>query len=384
MSERYDLIIIGGGGFGSSAAYHATLRKLNVLVIDQFDRGHHWGSSHGESRIIRKAYFEHPDYVPLLKEAYKLWMQLEARSESELLTQCGLMLAGPPDAEAIRGTKRAAEIYGLELDEVSEEDRCEQFPGFQIPDGFDVVYEPDAGFLNVEACVAAGLTLAERRGAHLLWNTPVTHWESDGQRVAVSTENGTFQADSLIITAGAWSAKVIADSNAAGRGRMPSLHVLRKVMFWFPVRSDAYDINLGTSPFYFSMPYGEFYGFPSLDGEFIKVCEHSNGTPVLDVSQLDREVHDVDVLPVQRFLREVMPDVDPDYESAKVCMYTMSPDQHFIIDQHPEFANVVVAAGFSGHGFKFASVLGKALTDLACDGQTELPIGFLSLARFVR
>ncbi len=375
--SKYDLIIIGGGGFGCSTAYYAARRGKKVLVLDQFGQGHDLGSSHGGTRIIRKAYFEHPDYVPLLQQGYKLWTKLEEISSRELLSPCGLMLSGQPESAVISGAREAAELHTLELEDMSTEEIEDRFPGYRIPDGQEVIYECDGGFLHVEDCVDTYITLAEKRGVEFRWNEPVTHWESDGETAKVWTEGTTYEADALVITAGAWASQSLADLPG-----FPQLSVLRKVMFWFPVMSDAYDYSMGSSCFFFEMPYGEFYGFPSLDGQSIKVCQHSGGEPVADPAQVDREFREEDMELVARFLGEVMPEVVPKPEDFAVCMYTMTPDSHFIVDRHPHYQNVVIGAGFSGHGFKFASVLGKALSDLAIDYETDLPVGFLGLERF--
>lgn len=373
----YDVIIIGGGGFGSSAAYHSALRGKMVLVIDQFEKGHQRGSSHGETRVIRKAYFEHPDYVPLLQQSYKMWHKLEQKSQIDLISPCGLMVCGAPDSELISGTMQSAEENGLEIDEVEQDEFADRFPGFNIPDGMEVLYEVDGGFLNVEACVATYLAAAELKGTEFRWETAVTHWESDGEQVKVWAGEETFTAHSLIITVGAWAEKLLSSIP-----NTPRLTVLRKVMYWFPVKSDAYNDSYGSSCFCYQMPYGFFYGFPSLDGEVIKVCEHSGGTPITDPSQLEIENHDEDLAKLTQFLREVMPDVDPHPESFNVCMYTKTPDEHFIIDQHPQYQNVAFGAGFSGHGFKFVPILGRVLSDLALDYETDQPVKFLGLNRF--
>lgn len=377
MAE-YDVIIIGGGGFGSSAAFHAARGGKRVLVLDQFERNHNRGSSHGESRIIRKAYFEHSDYVPLLQQSYKLWAKLEEVSQRSLLSPCGLMLSGPPSGTAVPGTKRAAAEYGLDLEEVLESEFEDRFPGFSIPPDFEVVYEVDGGLLHVEDCVDTYLTLAERRGVDFLWETAATHWESSGSSVKVWTKDATYEGRSLVITSGAWAQRML--SSLPG---LPPLKVLRKVMFWFPVTSASYDFSFGGSGFFFEMPYGEFYGFPSLDGETIKVCQHSDGNVVDDPTNLDRDLRAEDLAPVAQFIADVLPEVTPEPVLASVCMYTMSPDGHFIVDRHPEFSNVCFGAGFSGHGFKFVPVLGKALADFAVNDGTDLPIQFLGLQRFL-
>ncbi|MBT5020841.1 MAG: N-methyl-L-tryptophan oxidase [Planctomicrobium sp.] len=375
--SKYDLIIIGGGGFGSSAAYYAARQGKKVLVLEQFERGHNKGSSHGETRVIRKAYYQHPDYVPLLQQAYKLWDKLEQASQRDLIVPCGLMLNGTPESDLIAGTRQAAIDNGLDLEEVPEEEYEDRFPGFQFAENTETIYEVDGGFLNVESCVETYVAGAEARGVEFRWNHEVTHWESDGQSAKVWTKDETFEADALIITAGAWASRLLSSLPQA-----PQLSVVRKVMYWFPVRSDAYDYTYGSSCFGYQTPTGFFYGFPSIDGTVVKVCEHTGGTPVEDPSQLDKENHEADLAPVLQFLQDAMPEVDPHPVTFSVCMYTMTPDEHFIVDQHPDYQNVCFGAGFSGHGFKFVSILGKVLADLAIHYETDQAIQFLSLNRF--
>lgn len=377
MAADYDIIIIGGGGVGCCAAWQAARKGKRVLVLEQFERGHQLGSSHGETRMIRKAYYEHPDYVPLVQQSYKLWQKLEEQAGMGLLSLSGLMLSGPATSEAIDGTTTSAEQHGLELEDVAVDEFEERFPGFNIPADHEVLYEPDGGYLIVEDCVEVAITFAERKGAEFRWSTPVTHWESKQDQATVWANGETHTAESLIITAGPWAEKLLHELPG-----FPLLQVLRKMMFWFPVRSDVYDVAFGSSAFYFSMPWGEFYGFPSLDGETIKVCQHSGGIPVAELGTAPESFLPEELTPVQQFLTAVMPEVDPQPVHFRPCLYTMSPDAHFIVDQHPQHQNVSFAAGLSGHGFKFAPVLGQALVDLAIHYETDQPIRFLNLSRF--
>ncbi len=396
MAEVFDVIVLGTGGFGSGAAYHLARRGLRVLGLDRFGPAHDQGSSHGETRIIRKAYFEHPDYVPLLLRAYDLWAELEAESQQQLFWQCGLMLAGMPDSEAISGARLSASQHGLTIENLSATAASNRWPGFRVPDSFDVVFEPDAGFLKVEDCVRTHLDRAVAHGATLLFDEPVVSWSSTGREVRVQTTTREFIASSLVITAGSWAASVLADL------KLP-LQVLRKPVLWFETTSPAYNLDASMPTFYFEMPpqvawtpssersdggvqatseaASTFYGFPSLDGHVLKVAQHSGGELVADPLLVDRELHDADVRPIANFLRTCLPGVRPQPARHSTCLYTATPDRHFIVDRHPEFPNVVIGCGFSGHGFKFTSVLGSAFADLATSSHTELPINFLSLNR---
>lgn len=382
MAEVFDVIVLGVGGFGSGAAYHLARRGLRVLGIDRFGPAHDQGSSHGETRIIRKAYFEHPDYVPLLLRAYDLWAELEAESQQQLFWKCGLMLAGLPDSEAISGARLSASQHGLTIENLSASAASNRWAGFRVPDSFDVVFEPDAGFLKVEDCVRTHLDQAVAHGATLLFDEPVVSWMSTGREVRVRTATREFVASSLVVTAGSWAASLLADL------KLP-LQVLRKPVLWFETTSPAYNLDASMPTFYFEMPTvghasnlpHSFYGFPSLDGQVVKVAEHSGGSLVADPLLVDRELHDADVRPIASFLRNCLPGVRPQPTRHSTCLYTVTPDRHFVVDRHPEFSNVVIGCGFSGHGFKFTSVLGSAFADLAMTGRTDLPIDFLSLKR---
>lgn len=374
MSRRYDCIVLGVGGFGSGALYHLARRGVRVLGIERFGVAHDRGSSHGETRIIRQAYFEHPDYVPLLRRAYELWRELEGETGRSLMRLCGLMLAGPPDGEAVSGAKLAARLHQLDIESVSPADAARRFSGFRIPDDFEVVFEAEAGYLRVEDCVRAHVERAVAHGAALRTEEAVLEWTSDGESARVRTDRGEYEGARLIITAGAWAARLLAEIDVP-------LTVLRKPAFWHPVTGPVYNEDRGAPAFYFEMPAGAFYGFPSLDGRTVKLAEHTGGEPVADPDRLNRGTGESDHEPVRGFVEQVMPALDPRPVRSSVCLYTMSPDGHFLVDRHPRHANVVFGAGFSGHGFKFTSVLGEALADLALEGRTRLPVRFLRIDR---
>jgi sarcosine oxidase len=371
MTATYDAIVLGVGGFGSAALYHLARRGLRVLGIERFGIAHDRGSSHGETRIIRKAYFEHPDYVPLLLRAYELWKELEDVTGRSLYVETGLFLAGPREGEIIRGALESAQRHGLRVDAMPRADAAARFPLFTFADEDFVVVEPEAGYLHVEACVAAHVAQAVHEGATVVTGEAVQAWRAAGDSVQVVTDKQTYEGARLVLAAGAWSGPLLAELS------LP-LTVLRKVLFWHEVSSPAW---CDATAYFFERAGGYFYGFPSLEGRTIKLAEHSGGAPVADPLAVDRDCHDADRAPVSQFVRQTLVDVSPFATRHTVCMYTMSPDEHFIVDRHPELPHVVFGAGFSGHGFKFTSVIGEILADLAIDGKTSLPIGFLSLDR---
>jgi len=375
MTQTYDTIVLGLGGFGSSALYHLARRGQRVLGLEQYGVAHDRGSSHGETRIIRMAYFEHPDYVPLLARAFELWRELESESGATLFHQVGLFLAGRRDGEAVGGTLQAARLHRLPVDELSPTEARQRFPGYHFPDEFQVAFEAQAGYLEVENCVRTYLEHAVRHGAEMRTEEPVVSWAASPSGVRVETAQGTYTARSLVITAGSWTARLLHDLG------LP-LQVVRKALFWFPAPAQ-FDVSSGNSTFFFDVPEGQFYGFPRLDGRTLKVAEHTGGDDVADPAAVERGLRPGEHARVAEFLRQYMPTVNPEPDRHSVCLYTKTSDSHFIVDTHPQYPHVAFGAGFSGHGFKFTSSIGAALADLAMQGRTDLPIGFLSLNRFV-
>jgi monomeric sarcosine oxidase len=372
---RYDAIVLGIGGIGSAALCHFASRGVRAIGIDRFQPPHGRGSSHGQTRVIRQAYFEHPDYVPLLIESYRLWRDLEQRTGRTLLHQIGLVEIGPADGVVVPGVLRAAEQHQLAVESLNAAEIERRWPGLRASDPLVGVYEPTAGLLLVEECVHAHLEAARDAGAEVLPDTEVRNWSAGDGGVSVLTSRGEFAAEHLIITAGAWAGQLLAELQVP-------LTVRRKSLFWFATDAADYDVANGFPVFLFELPDGVFYGFPKLDHLGVKFAEHSGGRIVGDPLAVDREI-DADE---QRRLLDVLPRHLPGVSQRVtdhcVCLYTMSPDEHFIVDRHPAHANVVFAAGLSGHGFKFAPVLGHVLAELALDGGTDQPIEFLSVARF--
>jgi len=372
----HDCIVLGVGGFGSGTLYHLARRGARVLGIEQFGIAHDRGSSHGETRIIRKAYFEHPDYVPLLLRAYELWRTLADECGRELYRETGLLLCGAESGTAISGARLAAERHRLRLDSLDEQEASRSFPGFRFPEGSSIVFEPEAGALAVEECVRAHIQGAIAHGAEFKSNERVIDWSATDSHVEVRTDRGTYRAASLVITAGPWAGSVIRELGVP-------LEVARKITFWYPFAGETdRNADVQRPVFFYDLPEGEFYGLPGADGASMKVAEHTGGSAVTDPTQVNRECLADDAPPVNRFVERCLPGVRPEPLRHSVCMYTRTPDCHFLVDRHPGHANVFLGAGFSGHGFKFTSVIGEALAELALEGRTDKPIRFLGLARF--
>jgi sarcosine oxidase len=372
---RYDVIVLGVGGMGSAALFELARRGRRVLGLEQFDLVHDRGSSHGHTRVIRKAYYEHPNYVPLARRAYERWYELEQRRGVHLFTECGCLSIGPADGELVPGGRRSAAEHGLPIENFTAAELRRRFPAFRFDDSNVAVLERDAGFLYVEECVRAHVEEARKLGAEIHAQEPAESWHANAGGVEVRTRQGRYTADRLILTAGPWAARLLAQVGSP-------LRVMRQVLLWFGTSDDAL-FRRDRFPIYISeTPAGHFYGFPAIDPRGAKAARHY-GAPELDSPDgIDRTVTDADEAPVRAFLREHLPAVNGPRRDGAVCIYTLSPDRHFIIDLHPEHPNVALATGFSGHGFKFASVVGEILGDLAEHGRTPLPIEMFRLGRF--
>ena len=376
--DHCDVLIIGTGAVGSAAMYYLAERGVNVVGLDRFPVAHDKGSSHGQTRIIRLAYFEHPNYVPLLRRSYELWKDLEEKSGNQLYSETGIIQIGPTDGEIVTGVKASAQEHGLEIENLTASDVTSRYPGFMVPEGMEAVFEKRAGFLKVEQSIKAYIKLALNYGAELHTDVSVDNWKrSSSNGIEVTTSRGVFSADNLIITAGAWAKDLLRPLNL-------NLTVARKPLFWF--ESDrTYDIGAGCPAFFYETPQGSFYGFPSIDELGLKVAEHTSGDPVLDPLKVDRTLHKTDKAKIDGFIGSHLSKMhDPRMTDHKICMYTRSEDEHFIVDSIPGSPHVNFVAGLSGHGFKMASVLGEIMADLAINKSTNHPIDFLSAKRFIQ
>jgi sarcosine oxidase len=373
--NSYDVIVVGVGGMGSATAFELARRGRRVLGLEQFALGHDQGSSHGHSRIIRKAYYEHPDYVPLVLRAHERWRDLEQRQNRTLLTECPCLSIGRPDGELIAGVRQSAEQHGLPVEHLDAGAMRRRFPAFQFSDEYLGILEPSAGFLYVDDCVRAYVDEARRLGATIRDGEQVVSWKTEGGGVVVQTTLGRYAADRLIVTAGPWARQVLADLCVP-------LTLMRQVVFWFGTMNDD-SLQRDRFPIYIAdTPEGAFYGLPTLNADGLKTARHYGAPELREPSEIERTVSADDEETVRCFLRTHVPSADGPVRRASVCIYTLTPDRHFLIDVHPEHPQVTFAAGFSGHGFKFASVVGEILADLAENGRTDWPIKMFRLSRF--
>jgi sarcosine oxidase len=374
-SRMFDFIVVGLGAMGSATAYHLARRGLRVLGLEQFDIPHSLGSSHGSSRMIRLAYYEHPDYVPLLRRAYELWDELERESDQKIIHRTGGLYMGPRTSEVLNGSLEAARQHDIPHDVLDRDELRHRFPQFTLPDDYRGMLDHAGGFILPERAITAYCDLAMRHGAELHGREPVLDWPSGCE---VRTRERTYIAKQIVFCGGAWSGKLVRDLGVP-------LAVTRQVMAWFwPRNVDRFE--LGRLPVWaIDAPNVPFtYGFPiHRDGAAgLKVALHQKGPPT-DPDKDPRQPTRDDEAALRPLIRRFVPDADGPLLSMRVCLYTYSPDQHFIVGRHPSIGDVTVACGFSGHGFKFASVMGEAIADLAMNGTSSLPVEFLSFRRFV-
>ena len=372
----YDVAIAGLGGIGSAIAAHCAARGVSVIGLEQFGPAHDRGASHGRSRMIRQAYFEDPAYVPLVVRSYELWRKLEEQSRETLLRITGVLSAGREDSEIVCGTRRATAQHGLAVKELSRQQIRERYPSVKLLKDEVALFESDGGVLDPERAVRTHLKMAEAAGAELRFQATMRSWEAKGDGIQLHLDNGTqLAAKCLILSLGPWFKETLEALGVAMR-------VQRNVQAWFSPATLDYNANR-FPPFLLDragLP-APLYGFPDF-GDGIKAAFHGAGQ-LTTADKLDREVDMTrDIDPIVQAMESWMPGSAITFREAKPCMYSLTPDGNFVVDRHPAHRNVILCGGFSGHGFKFAPVIGEIAADLSLDGGTRHPIGFLSLERF--
>jgi sarcosine oxidase len=379
MPPTYDVIIVGLGGMGSAAAYHLAARGQRVLGLERFGPAHDRGSSHGGSRIYRQAYFEDPAYVPLLLRAHDLWQKLGVDSGRNVFTRTGGLMIGRENSLAFSGTLRSAREWGLDHEVLDAADIRRRFPTF-APGAEDVgFYESRAGVARPEATVAAHLDLARAHGAELRFEEPVRSWDADGPggRAWVATGRGSYTADRLVVAPGAWAPRLLS-------GLGVEVTVERQVMHWFQPEGGTGPYVPDRHPVYiWEDPDGtQIYGFPALDGPDggAKIAFFRKGAPS-DPDTLDRRIHPEEIEDMAAYLRPRIPTLPGRHLRGAACMYSNTPDGHFVLARHPEHPRVTVACGFSGHGFKFVPVIGEIIADLVTEGTTGHPVALFDPRR---
>ncbi len=380
MAETFDCIVVGGGGMGSATAYYLAKAGQKVLLLEQFEFNHLWGSSWGHSRIIRYSY-TNPVYVQLARETYPLWHALEEATGERFYIKTGGIDFGYPDEPTFRDTKNALDTSSIPYELLNAKEAQARFPQFRFQDDWQVIYQADSGIVPPSRAVNAHLRLAKAHGATLRDNTPVLKIAPFADSVEVHTEDAVYKSAKLVITAGSWAGKLIQETT----GSVLPLQPLRVQEVLFNSPDDSYthehmpiyiyhaDFDKG----------GGLYGLPSIEGSGVKSGIH--GGLNIDHPSHINYTPDEDAVPKLRHLiKDFLPmSQSADVKMVRVCLYTMTPDQDFVIDQHPTYPHIAIGAGFSGHGFKFSTGIGKILTDLTLTGRTPHNISLFNLNRFL-
>lgn len=380
MAQQFDAIVIGAGGIGSAVAYYLSRAKQRVLLLEQFELDHQNGSSYGVSRVIRYAY-DKPIYINLMKAAYPLWLALEEAAGETLYIKTGGIDFAIANSLSFQQVAASMEQTGIQCDRLTLSEARKQFPQFQFDDNMAVLYQQDTGLLAASKCVLAHTRLAQKQGTVLLDNTPITQIHLYNDRVEVQTETETYAAEKIAIAAGSWSKKLLSQVGI----ELPLKIMPCQVAFFqpenradyqpenFPVFLAHLDIEAGEKP----------YGIPSYQNSGVKVTTFYGWETVSDPQQVDYtpDRHWIDL--VRNFLSQYIPGVNSELVSTRRCLYTMTPDKDFIIDRHPQYPQLVFATGFSGHGFKFTTLVGSILADLILKGETEHNIAPFKASRFV-
>ena len=365
----YDAIVIGVGGMGSATLYHLARSGGRVLGLEQFGIPHAFGSSHGSTRIIRLAYSEGPEYVPLLRAAYRYWRELEAVSGRSILKITGGLDIGPEGSWTIEGSRQSCVEHGLAFDELGAAEVNRRFPGYRLPDTMRAVYQPDGGYVRSEVAIEAYAAAARAAGAEIVTDATVRGWERRGAGWSVQAAGERYDARRLIITAGPWVGALVPDLQAVCRPE-------RQVMLWTePLRDDVFES--GRFPvFNMESPTGRYYGFPDDRGEGFKIGKYYHlRQQVRDPNRLDRECHTEDEAVLREGIAAYFPEANGPTRRMATCLFTNTPDTDFILDRAPGLDDVFVAAGFSGHGFKFCSVVGRIMADFCLDRPPQWDLG---------
>ncbi len=377
MTARFDVIVAGIGGMGSATAYHLAKRGLKVLGLERFKIPHEMGSSHGITRIIRLAYYEHPSYLPLLRRAYELWRQLEQEAGEQLLFITGSLDGGPEGSRVFEGSLKSCQQYDLPHEVLNGSEVNQRFPGYCLPPKTMAVWQPEGGFLTPERCIVAHVEQAQALGAEIHTGESVLDWQPLSKSgVRVRTERGVYEADKLVITAGAWLSKLV--------GPMADVAVPeRQVLAWFqPLKQELFMPDR-FPVFNLLVEEGRYYGLPIHGVPGFKVGRYHHFNEMVDPDQLDRQCHERDEAMLRSFTERYFPQAAGPATSMRACMFTNTNDGHFILDQHPDYPQVIIGSPCSGHGFKFASVIGEIMADLAERSETRHDISMHRVKRLL-
>ncbi|MCW0001440.1 N-methyl-L-tryptophan oxidase [Pararhizobium sp. YC-54] len=378
MTAHFDVAVVGLGAMGSAAIAHLAARGVNAIGIDAYYPAHALSSSHGDSRLIRLGYFEDPSYVPLLQRAYANWRTLEARLREDVLTITGVLQIGKPDSKIVSGTKKSCVLHNLPLEMLSPDEMRRRFPVFSLDSDEVALLDPQGGYLRPEVAVMGHLKLAAADGAALHFGEKVTAIEPGEGGVVVVSDTGRYSASKVIVATGSWIGELV-----------PSLRdhavPIKQVVSWYqpadgfvtmPQRMPVFIRDEGEN--------GSFFGFPAIGVDGVKVGRHAHFREPIDPNQPNPPVNDRDTDLLDSFIKRWLPSAAGLRVRSATCRYTMLPSEDFLIDLLPGNKRIVVASPCSGHGFKFTSVVGEILADLALDGGTDLPIAAFSFAAMDR
>lgn len=371
----YEVAVIGLGAMGSAALFHLARRGVKAIGIERFRPGHDRGSSHGESRAIRLGYFEHPSYVPLARAAYEGWAELERLTGETVLTKTGVLEAGKPGSVIVEGSLAASRLHGLEHEVLGASDIRRRFPQFTLPDGYSAVWQPDGGFLRPELGNELHLRLAEQAGAVVLHDRQAIAIELSASSVRIVADGQTFEAGSAVVSAGAWIGDLVPELK-------PRLTLTRQVLCWFePRRRES--VSLGSLPvFVVDGDKDIAYGFPQISESGFKCASHLDSGTWPDADAARQDAGPADEIRMRDFLEAYLPDAAGPLKAMRTCIYTKTPDEDFVIDLSPADPRIVVASPCSGHGYKFAGVIGEILADLATVRSTRHDISRFRIDRF--
>ena len=375
MSEgrAFDVIVIGGGTMGTAAAWALGKRGFTSLVLEQFDHVHDQGSHGGETRVIRHAYAESPEYVPLVRRADQLWQELESAIGSQVLVRCGGLELAAPGFDHAHAARASADTHGLTYEWLTPQEAMSRWPAFRVPDDWAALYSPDSGFLLNEPALRGMATLARSLGATILERTEAVAWGVEDEHVWVETQGGRYEAGALVITAGAWAARTLADVDIP-------IQILRKTLWWQEV-IDQRQFEPDRFPVFITdSPAGEIYGFPIYGVPGLKIANHAGGE-IADPETVVRSTKPGENHDCLELAARVLPGVTSRVVKSAVCLYAMTPDTDFIVDRHPRSQRVAMGVGFSGHGFKFAPAIGELVAEMIIDPVAE-PIPRFKLSRF--
>ena len=368
------IVVIGLGATGSAVLWQLARRSVRAIGIEQFELGHDRGSSHGPTRIFRLAHFENAAYVPLLRRAATLWRELETLAGRQLLVTTGIAELGPQDGELVRGTLAASVQHHLPHEVLDADALMRRYPAFTVPQNYVAVVQPDGGIIEASAALETTITVAIEAGAVVRPNEKVIAVEPRHDGVRVTTDRAAIDADGVVVAAGPWTAAVLPHL------RLP-LRVTRQVIGWFePTEAGAFAEDFPV--FLLESRHGIHYGFPPYRSFGIKVAKHHHLDEVVEPGRYDAKVSPPDEAAIRAPLGEFLPTANGAMRDAQTCLYTMTPDETFIIDRVPESPHVVIASPCSGHGFKFAPVAGEIVADLITSGTTPHDIAPFRLGRF--